>query len=338
MSRGNFEDTITTTGLIDLHTHVFPARAPLGVDPDIHCLARGVTTVADAGTTGSIDFEVFKNAAANFKCSIFCFLHVSREGLTKAGCSGPDEPGECDEIENLNVQEVVDIAKANPDFVKGIKVRLSTYTADNGRNEVAAFRAALECRDKTGLPLMVHHALSSLPVDHVLGNLRQGDIYTHCFHSQDPNIVDRGCLLPSVFAARKRGVIFCVGHGLSSFSWKIAEVAAAEGFWPDVISSDLHAQNVNIPAFDLCNVMSKMLLAGMTVDQIIKAVTTTPAGILGLKSPANDKTVLEVAQEETVLVDSDGEARTTQKYFKPIAVFKEGEQISIKHVTYKLNQ
>lgn len=39
-------------GLIDLHVHCYPGRTSLGVEPDEHCLGRGVTTVVDAGSSG----------------------------------------------------------------------------------------------------------------------------------------------------------------------------------------------------------------------------------------------------------------------------------------------
>ena len=39
-------------GLIDLHVHCYPNETPLGIDPDTHCLSRGVTTVVDAGSAG----------------------------------------------------------------------------------------------------------------------------------------------------------------------------------------------------------------------------------------------------------------------------------------------
>ena len=68
-----------------------------------------------------------------------------------------------------------------------------------------------------------------------------------------------------------------MGHGAGSFSWTVAEICAREGFWPDIISSDLHVESVESPAYDLLTVMTKMLHVGMPLNDVIKAVTVTPA-------------------------------------------------------------
>ncbi|MCY3761271.1 MAG: amidohydrolase/deacetylase family metallohydrolase, partial [Gemmatimonadetes bacterium] len=44
---------VLTPGLIDLHVHVFPGVSHYGIEPDSTCLARGATTVVDAGSAGA---------------------------------------------------------------------------------------------------------------------------------------------------------------------------------------------------------------------------------------------------------------------------------------------
>ena len=46
--------SIVTPGLIDIHVHVYQHATPLGIDVDETCLARGVTTVVDAGSAGML--------------------------------------------------------------------------------------------------------------------------------------------------------------------------------------------------------------------------------------------------------------------------------------------
>ena len=41
-------------GLVDLHVHCFLGGTSLGINPDERCLTRGVTTVVDAGSAGTI--------------------------------------------------------------------------------------------------------------------------------------------------------------------------------------------------------------------------------------------------------------------------------------------
>lgn len=110
------------------------------------------------------------------------------------------------------------------------------------------------------------------------GSLRPGDIHTHCFHGWPSTIIGPNKQIYSdVLKARQRGVLFDVGHGAGSFSWTVAEICAREGFWPDIISSDLHVESVESPAYDLLTVMTKMLHVGMPLNDVIKAVTMTPA-------------------------------------------------------------
>ena len=56
--------------------------------------------------------------------------------------------------------------------------------------------------------------------------------------------------------------MFDVGHGEGSFSWEIAGICAQNGFFPDVISTDLHSGNIGGLAKDLPWVMSKFLHLG----------------------------------------------------------------------------
>ena len=100
------------------------------------------------------------------------------------------------------------------------------------------------------------------------GSLRHGDIYTHSLHGFSSRIISplTGHIHSDVHDARKRGVLFDVGHGCGSFSWTVAENCAKEGFWPDIISSDLHVESVDGPAYDLLTVMTKMLHVGMPLD------------------------------------------------------------------------
>jgi dihydroorotase len=55
-------------------------------------------------------------------------------------------------------------------------------------------------------------------------------------------------LLPAAHAAKKRGVVFDVGHGGGSFDFTVAEAALAEGVLPDTLSSDIHVFPATRPA------------------------------------------------------------------------------------------
>lgn len=166
------------------------------------------------------------------------------------------------------------------------------------------------------------------------GSLRAGDIYTHCLHGWPSTIINplSGQIHNDVHDARKRGVLFDVGHGCGSFSWTVAEICAKEGFWPDIISSDLHAESIDGPAYDLLTVMTKMLHVGMPLIDVIKAVTMTPAAAIGRSDVigslsfgrAADITVLRIEDVDIDLEDCNAQLRKVKQRFLPVAVWKDG--------------
>ena len=166
------------------------------------------------------------------------------------------------------------------------------------------------------------------------GSLRAGDIYTHCLHGWPSTIInplDRQ-IYHEVHDARKRGVLFDVGHGCGSFSWTVAEICAKEGFWPDIISSDLHVESIDGPAYDLLTVMTKMLHVGMPLIDVIRAVTMTPAVAIGRSDAFGslshgfgaDITILRIEDVDIDLEDCHAQLRRIKQRFLPVAVFKDG--------------
>ena len=100
--------------------------------------------------------------------------------------------------------------------------------------------------------------------------LRAGDVVTYCFSGTPENLLDdaTGKVRDSVRAARDRGVIFDVGHGMMSFDWRIAEACISQGFLPDTISTDLWNEHLgDEPVHDLPRTLSKLIAAGMPRDR-----------------------------------------------------------------------
>ena len=87
---------------------------------------------------------------------------------------------------------------------------------------------------------------------------------THCYHGNEGGILDANRrVFPEVFEARERGSSSDVGHGIGSFTWRVARAALAQGLPPTTISSDVHAYNVEGPVFDQPTTLSKLLALGM---------------------------------------------------------------------------
>jgi dihydroorotase len=366
-------DKIVTPGLIDLHAHVYQHATPLGVDPDRTCLSRGVTTVVDAGSSGASTFNGLREfIAKKSNTRVLSFIHITMHGLASSGCSGFGKGGELDSLNQVNEEWARRCLRENSDMVVGVKIRLSADCADGGKNEIEAFKRARSVTTKENKPLMVHHTFSSIPhegLNGALGGLNSGDIYTHCMHgfpstiirSTNNNTGDRGggvksggsvksggtkiektteyFVCQAAKDARARGVLFDVGHGAGSFSWTVAEVLAKEKFWPDTISTDLHAESCGSPCYDLCVAMSKMKNVGMALNDIIRAVTITPACAIGwddrigslTKGFVADITVLETIKSNGGLMveDFQGQVRMMNERYQAFSVFKNGKQFPV---------
>jgi dihydroorotase len=307
---------LVTPGLIDLHGHWFEG-SPYGIDPAIN-LAGGVTTAVDAGTAGFSTFAVFRRLAIDpAPVRVVAFLHVAAAGLVSTLV------GELQDIRYARPREAAAIAARHRDVIAGIKVRIGEEAC--GVNGSAALAAALEAAELAGLPLMSHIAHGA-DVREVLSKLRPGDIVTHALTASGPGIRgDDGRLLPEAHEARRRGVLFDVGHGCGSFSWATARAALAEGVAPDAISTDLHRYSVERPVVDLPLTMSKFLHLGMSLADVVTASTVTPArairrpelGTLSVGCVA-DVTVLRLDGTPMELSCSQGYRELVEQVLRPV--------------------
>src|SRR5688572_2510582 len=108
---------IVTPGLVDLHTHGFAGVSHWGVDLDQYCIARGVTTAIDAGTSGSDSFEGFRRLVIEpSRTRVLAFLNISRVGLI-------GQPGELIDTRMIDVPSALRVDKVHADVYVGIMVR-----------------------------------------------------------------------------------------------------------------------------------------------------------------------------------------------------------------------
>ena len=266
---------IVTPGLIDLHTHDFWGASRYGVDPDTVHIACGVTTVVDAGSSGAHTFPAFRaHVIDRAKTRIFALLNISAMGMV-LGYAGLED------TRWANVEEAVRVAREHRDVVVGVKARIPPLPAESYRE---VLKRAIEAAEGMDGIFMLHLGGTSIPVAERLNMLRPDDVLTHSFrYSPGGNgILDSdGTVLDEAWAAKKRGVIFDVGHGGGSFSFETAERAMAQGFFPDTISSDLHIGNVDGPVYDLLTTLSKFLHVGMTLNEVIRLGSDAPARVIG---------------------------------------------------------
>ncbi len=271
---------IVTPGLVDLHAHVYRDASESGADADVHCLRQGVTTVVDGGSAGAMNFLGLRRFIVEAsQTRVLSFLSVCKLGV------------ELGRLQHLDFNAAVTVATAHRDVIRGIKLRLGARRT--GAFSAHYLRLAKEVARTARVPLMVHifgpdPLPDTLSLPDVLEVLEGGDIVTHSFHPPPSphvpsSLLDRGGhLLDAVLDARRRGVLFDVGHGRYQFSWGTAETAIRHGFLPDTISSDLTKYSVDTIVYDLPTVLSKFLSLGLSLAEVIQRSTVNPAAALGL--------------------------------------------------------
>lgn len=311
-----------TPGLIDMHAHVFYGTDPdsylangmTGLPPDGFTFRSGVTTVVDAGSSGWRNFRQFKKQTIDkAQTRVLALLNIAGTGMY----SRYEEQDTIDMNPEMAANMII---KLFPQIIVGIK-------AAHYWGGFAQVDRAVTAGKLAKVPVMVdfgeHEPPNSIE-ELFMKHLRPGDIFTHTYSYGPKNretVVDEnGKVKPLIFEARKKGIIFDVGHGGGAFSWRQAIPSMQQGFLPDVISTDLHTQSMNGGMKDLSNVISKFLAMGMTIQDAIKRTTVNPANVINRKELGN----LSVGSEADVAIFS----------------IEKGEfgYLDIRNVVYKGNQ
>ncbi len=316
----NATGRLVVPGLIDLHSHVFTTG--IGIPADELVPYQGTTTAVSAGDAGASVFSTYRRAmTAQSRTRLYAFVHIANIGLSAFPV------GELFNIDFAQTETAAKVLADNADIAIGIKVRMSQNVI--ARHGLEPLKRAIRACEMAGggAKVMCHiGGVESVELmSQILDTLRAGDILTHCFTGapndagQFTNIVQGGKLLPSAHAAKRRGVLFDVGHGGGSFDFTVAELALAEGVLPDTLSSDIHVFSGNSPGLPyLTNVMGKFMALGLSLEQVVTMTTATPGkvinrlprhGTLQVGAPA-DATVLEVANAPVEWVDTRNNKRS----------------------------
>lgn len=271
-----------TPGLVDMHVHVFHgtslgsyiADALTSLPPDGFTFRAGVTTVVDAGSSGWRNFRDFKSQTIDkAQTRVLALLNIVGTGMT----------GRFEEQDLVDMNPVMTAHMINrlfPNIIVGIKA--AHYWGDFSQVD-----RAVEAGKLADVPVMVdfgeHQPPNSIE-ELFMQHLRPGDIFTHTYSygpSNRETVVDEeGKVKPFIFEAQKRGINFDVGHGGGAFSWRQAMPSIQQGFYPDVISSDLHAESMNSGFKDMANLLSKFLSMGLSLQEVILRSTWKPATVI----------------------------------------------------------
>ncbi|MFM7322058.1 MAG: amidohydrolase family protein [Armatimonadota bacterium] len=308
---------LVVPGLIDIHVHAHHTRAPeglpegLSVHIDAHVLRSGVTTVVDTGTAGPDHFDHFRRTVIDRSTArILAFVNVVDRGMLGDWEQDP---------RNFVPEAAAATVAANSDVCVGIKTAhyRATEPWDDLHTPWAAVDAAIAAAELCGKPVMYDFwpRPERTYEDLLLRKARPGDIHTHVYAQQFPILDANGKPNAFLFEARRRGIVFDVGHGAASFWFRNAEPALAGGFGPDSISTDLHLGNVSGCVLDMTTTMGKMLAIGMPLEEVVMRSTVAPAreighpelGTLSVGACA-DVAVLDVRHGDFRFVDCGGGA------------------------------
>ena len=313
-----------SAGWIDSHVHCYPTSPISHDDADLIGVASGVTTVADAGSTGANDVDDFYQITRAAKTNVYAFLNIARTGIVTQ-----NELADMAQIDKAAVRTAIE---KNPGFIIGIKARMSSSVV--GKNGIQPLVRAKEIQQENDdLPLMVHIGNNPPNLDEIADLLTSGDIITHCYNGKPNRILSpEGVLRDSVKRALSRGVRLDVGHGSASFSFEVAELAIRQGILPHTISSDIYCRNrINGPVHSLATVMSKFFSVGMTLPQVIDCVTAHAADALRLPAKGRldigadaDLTLFELRHAPQVFVDSEGQSVKGESLLVPLAAVVAG--------------
>ncbi|MBI4164823.1 MAG: amidohydrolase/deacetylase family metallohydrolase [Acidobacteria bacterium] len=289
-----------TPGLVDIHTHLsVEGPGGWGIYPDLSALPNGVTTAVDAGSSGWKNFEEFKSRVIDgARTRVLALLNIVGVGMDPVGEQS---------LAEMDARPTAEMVKKYPQILVGIKA------AHYEGPEWDAIDRAVEAGRLARVPVMVDFRPQPTRTyaDLILKHLRPGDIHTHMYAQHIPLLDDSGRVNDYVREARKRGIVFDLGHGGGSFWFRIASPAMEQGFTPDSISTDLHQRSSLIPQATMVNVMSKILSLGMPLEEVIYRSTVTPAreiqrpelGTLSVGADA-DIAVLELQKGNFGFVDS----------------------------------
>lgn len=325
----DIDGALVVPGLIDLHTHIYNGVTPLGIDPDIAGIYAGVCTVVDAGSGGSHTFHgLVKYIVPQAKTHIFAFVNIGRIGLSV-------QP-EITKLEDIDLEGTIRVIEAYRPLTQGVKYRLfGPSLRDLGEKAICIAKQAAK---ETGTRLMVHIgdnylSLTGEDTRQMLRHLEHGDILTHVFTGLPGNILDiNGRVFPELYDAIERGVILDIAPGRTSFSFDAARKILDQGIKPHCISTDMSLTARHTTLGSITEVMSKFLVLGFSLDEVVRMATINPARALNMENDFGslavgreaDITVLKLIDGKFNLWDPEGVNLSGDKAIIPILTIRGG--------------
>lgn len=335
-SKVDAEGNFVVPGLIDEHAHLNLHGTIIGANADTMCIPNGITTACDGGTCGASNFEQFyMSNIVRYEPAVYSYLNVSTFG-NKSLCKHEEDHDPEDFREDL----IDRLFEKYPEVLRGLKVRMCKGTL--GNHGMSPLYAGLEMSKRLQekgfhCPVAIHYddLPDNVSVHELFGAMRKGDVIAHAFQTKAETIFDEnGKIKDSVWEAKKRGVYMDDCHGRVHWSYPNLQNAFSQGFYPDIISSDLvRVSEYTRPGFSLLYAMSVNSAAGMPVEKILQSVTYTPAKALGIEEKAGqirngapaDVAILDIRDvQDKTFTDNYGNNISGNKLFVPLMTVRAG--------------
>ena len=323
-------------GIIDEHAHLNLYGTIIGANADTVCIPNGVTTACDGGTCGASNFEQFyMSNIVRYESTVYSYLNVSTFG-NKSLCKHEEDHDPADFREDL----IDRLFEKYPQVLRGLKVRMCKGTlGDHGMSPLYAGIEMSERLKAKGYhrPVAIHYddLPENVTVKELFETMRKDDVIAHVFQTKAETIFDEnGKIKDCVWDAKKRGVYMDDCHGRVHWSYPNLQNAFSQGFYPDIISSDLvRVSEYTRPGFSLLYAMSVNSAAGMPTEKILQSVTYTPAKALGIEEKAGviregapaDVAILDIRDvKDKTFTDNYGNSISGNKLFVPLMTVKGG--------------
>ena len=325
------EGNYVVPGLIDEHAHLNLYGTIIGANADTVCIPNGITTACDGGTCGASNFEQFyMSNIVRYESAVYSTFG------NKSLCKHEEDHDPADFREDL----IDRLFEKYPQVLRGLKVRMCKGTL--GNHGMSPLYAGLEMSGRLKekgfhCPVAIHYddLPENVTVHELFGAMRKGDVIAHVFQTKAETIFDEnGKIKDCVWEAKKRGVYMDDCHGRVHWSYPNLQNAFSQGFYPDIISSDLvRISEYTRPGFSLLYAMSVNSAAGMPVEKILQSVTYTPAKALGIEAKAGviregapaDVTVLDIRDvKDKTFTDNYGNSVSGNKLFVPLMTVRAG--------------
>lgn len=320
---------IVTTGLIDYHVHYFLNGSENGVNPDANSFCCGVTTAVDGGTCGTGSYELYHSTVmAMSQVNILNYLLIASGGQSN------DRYPENLDPELFDEERIRYLFRKYPDNLVAIKTRISNNIIASDK-VAASLKRTIEIAEAVKTRVVVHVTDCSVGLDELAKMLRPGDVICHIYQGKGINtcIDAEGHVLKGLKEARKNGVLFDASNGRSNYDLEVCQKAIADGFYPDVISSDINKSSDFIqPLHSLPRVLSKYLDMGMELADILDCATINPAKLIGREELGSmdpgtvaDVCILKLKEKTVQHEDIAGNTLIGNHILVPMMTFQNGE-------------